>query len=405
MFRNKIRYLILLTSVGLLLILFNKYYIGMIFLTTLMMPFFLFGLLSYTYGKVRAELVSVIHIAGKGEKIPVTIQLSNPTIFPVTYVRLYITYKNAYSAQKFKKSIYASLDYRTNTSVIFHLASRYAGNMEITLEGIRIYDYMKLFSLKRKLKSEIKVAVLPDYYELAENETVSRSTPLTESDNYSPVKKGDDPSEVFEIRPYREGDRLQRVHWKLSRKQNQLMIKEFSDPVNCRELLFVNLNMISNDKLLFYMDAILEFALSLSYTLITNEHQHYIAWYDVEHGACRRIRITDEKDLYEAVDGLLHARPFVKKEDILSAYLSEFPHDHYCELYFISSVISVPNMAAFLEIKAYNKQMIYVREEMDELQSEENVEILQSYQEAGVSIWQMDAENIRNGMEQLSLSQ
>ena len=37
-----------------------------------------------------------------------------------------------------------------------------------------------------------------------------------ESDSYSTIKGGDDPSEVFAIREYREGDRLQRIHWKLS---------------------------------------------------------------------------------------------------------------------------------------------------------------------------------------------
>lgn len=403
MLRNKIRYLLLLILAGLLLILFNKYYIGMIFITIVMMPFILFGLLSYTYGKVKAELVSVCHIANKEAKIPITIQLTNPTIFPITFVKLYIVYKNAYSEQGFRKTICASLDYRTKTTVTFHLISGYAGNMEITLEGIRIYDNMKLFSLKRKLSNEIKVAVLPSYYELEEIASNNRNTPFAQSDNYSPVKKGDDPSEVFEIRPYREGDRLQRVHWKLSIKQNQLMIKEFSEPVNSRELLFINLNLGDKVKPLFYIDAILECALSLSYSLLVKEHQHFLAWYDKEHGACRRVRITKEQELYEAVDGLLNAKPYQEETDALTAYLSEYPNDHYCELYFISSVVAVPNVDAFLEIKAHNRQVIYIQDEKNEERLIDEEELLRSYRSAGVELFQMYVGNIKNGMEQMSI--
>jgi hypothetical protein len=333
------------------------------------------------------------------EQIPVSIQITNPTIFPVSNIKLYIEYQNTYSGQRFKKTISASLDYRTKTSVIFHITSQYAGNMKISLRGFRIYDNMKLFSLKRKTNNSIKVAVLPSYYELENYEMVDRNSSLIDSDNYSPHRKGDDPSEVFEIREYREGDCLQRIHWKLSMKQDQLMIKEFSDPVHCSVLLFINLNIPENEKALCYMDAILECALSLSYTFLLKEQLHYISWYDKELGECVRVCVTQEQDLYEAADGLLQAIPYTESMEGLASYQAQYPHDHYSTLFIISPNISDRNMEALASIKADTRRMIY----MDNNKKRPvEKELLMKYTATGVNLFTIDIGNIRNEMEQLS---
>jgi uncharacterized protein (DUF58 family) len=404
MLRNKLRYLLLLASIGLLSILYNKYYMGIIFLTLAAMPFLLFALLSYLYGRVTAELVSVIHVASKGEMIPISIKLNNPSIFPVSDLKIYLTYKNTYSSQRYKKEFTVSLDGSTKTSVICNLFSEYAGNLEITLTGIRIYDYLKLFSLKRKLKGELKVAVLPCFYELPENDITNRHARQIESDYYSSVKSGDDPSEVFEIREYREGDRLQRIHWKLSRKQDQLMIKEFSDPLNCSVLLFVNLSIPHGENIISYMDAILECALSLSYTFLTKGQMHYFTWYDEGHGACTRIRVVKEKDLFEAVDGLLQARPYTETTDALSAYLAEHPNDQYTNLYYVTGDVSPNRLETLSILKAYTRQMLYVHG-MKNTPGQHNMpeEVIQRSQEMEMGLWSIDTQHVRRDMEQLRL--
>lgn len=404
MLRNKLRYMLLLAVTGLLAILYDVYYTGIIFLTVALIPFFLFGLLSFCYGQIKAELISDVHVANKGEDIPVTIQLSNPTIFPIPYMKIYLSYRNCFSAQKLSRTLIVPLDYRTSTSVICNLSSQYSGNLEITLDAIKLYDYAKLFSLKRKLHSEIKAAVLPGYYELQESDLLSKNTQLVESDYYSPVKKGDDPSEVFEIREYREGDRLTRIHWKLSSKLNQLMIKEFSFPINCSILLFLNLNIPEGEEVLPYMDAILECALSISYTLAMKGQQHYFAWYDRKQGLVRRLRVAKESDLFEAVDGLLQVQPGSDMTDVPSAYLAEYPHEQYTELFYISGELPEAQTSSLPAIKAQNRQIIY----MNNLKSKDAIqdiseELLREYGEAGIDLWPLNIGDVKGGMEQFSL--
>ncbi|MHB8127475.1 MAG: DUF58 domain-containing protein [Mobilitalea sp.] len=405
MLRNKLRYLLLLASVGLLSVLYNQYYIGMVFLTIVAMPFLLFALLCYIFGSIKAELVSVVHVANKGEVVPISIQMNNPTIFPISNLKIYINYKNAYSPQKYKKEFSVSIDGRTKTSVICNMFSEYAGNFEISLKGIRIYDYLKLFSLKKKLRGELKVAILPYFYELPENDISSRNARMVESDYYSSVKSGDDPSEVFTIREYREGDRLQRIHWKLSRKQDQLMIKEFSDPLNCSVLLFINLSIPKGENVLSYMDAILECALSISFSFLAKGQMHYLSWYDLGHGACTRIRVSKEKELFEALDGLLQARPYTETTDELSAYLAEHPNDQYTDLFYVTGEVSESRLDSLSMIKALTRQMVYLSD-IANLSSSHYmpVEVIQRSGEMGIDLWSVDVGNVRRDIEQLRLS-
>ena len=52
-----------------------------------------------------------------------------------------------------------------------------------------------------------------------------------ESIEYSAYRSGSDMSEVFGIREYREGDSIRNIHWKLTGKCDDIMIKLPSLPV------------------------------------------------------------------------------------------------------------------------------------------------------------------------------
>ena len=61
----------------------------------------------------------------------------------------------------------------------------------------------------------------------------------TESSNasYDQNKKGRDESEVFDLREFRRGDAMRTVHWKLSARFDDLVVREASRPVNSRTIL------------------------------------------------------------------------------------------------------------------------------------------------------------------------
>lgn len=412
MIQNKIRYLVLLATIGLLSILYNEYFMGIIFLTVAILPFLMFALLSYVYGRISVELISTVHVAGKGEAIPISVQINNPTIFPVSGIQLILTYSNSFSGKKYKREFMVSADSKTTATVTMSMMSEHAGNLEISLYKIRVYDYFKLFSLRRKHGGVIKIAILPVLHEMTEDELLNRSRMQVESDYFSSVKSGDDPSEVFMIREYREGDRPTRIHWKLSMKQDQLMIKEFSDPLNCSMLIFANLGISMEEDVLAYMDALMECALSMSYSFLMKGQIHYFAWYDAKHGCCRRVRIVNEKDLFEAVDGLLQTGPYSGGIDIMTAYLAEHPNDQYTDLFYVTGEVNKPQLDSLAMIRANIRQIIYVNDTArysEILNGSIRIklpiadELMNRIAEMGIGLLSVDTGNVRGNLEGLKL--
>lgn len=414
MLQNKIRYVAILIITGYLAILYNEYFMGILFLSVLIFPFLLFAILCYIYGRVSFELISNSHISNRRETIPISIQIHNPTIFPIPNMGITIKYSNSFSRDKktHKQEFNVSVDKHISTTVTCNLISEHTGNLEIKLSKVRIFDFLKVFSLRKKNLGEVKVAVLPYYYELTEDFLENRSRMQIESDYYSTIKAGDDPSEVFAIREYREGDRPQRIHWKLSMKQDQLMIKDFSDPLNCSVVIFADLAIPRDENELDATDSLLEWALSLSYSFMLKGQIHYLTWYDQSLGSARRVRIVTEKDLFEAVDGLLHCGPYEKGIDLAANYFAEYPNDQYTKMFYITKSITSQQLDSLILIKSIDRQILYINK-TDYTDEEIRADMLPDFalatdlvkkiSESGMGLFSINSSNVKTDLKGLKL--
>lgn len=415
MFRNKLKYIAVIIFAGFLAVLYNDYYMGILFLAVAACPIVLLAVLIYIYLRLEVEFTSVVHVVNKGETMPVSVQIHNPTIFPVAFINVTVCFSNTFLEQdkENRQVFYVSVDSRSTTNASFSLKSDYAGSVIISLSGVRVFDYLKIFSLKKKVHGEIKVAVLPRYYELTGDLLKNGSKIQIESDYYSKTKSGDDPSEVFAIREYREGDRLQRIHWKLSLKQDQLMIKDFSEPLNCSVVIMADLGITGRDRLPDITDSLLECALSLSYSFMLKGQIHYLAWYDKKQGSSRRIRIVTENVFFDAVDGLLGSGPYFDIVDLAAVYYSQYPNDQYTELFYITNIITEERLDSLIWVKAADRRIIYINSEehspvkshSGKRQSMLNSEKLSvKIAETGISLFSVNVSDIKAGLESLNFN-
>jgi uncharacterized protein (DUF58 family) len=415
MLQNKLRYLAIIIIMGLLAILYNEYIMGILFLTVMILPFLLFAILSYVYGRLSYELISLAHVVGKGDNIPLSIQINNPTIFPILNISITMSYNNTFSDNKkaFKQEFYVTVDKRSTTTISCNLMSEHTGNLKISITKVRVFDYLKLFSLRKRNSSEIKVAVLPFYYELTEDYLENSSKMQVESDNYSNIKAGDDPSEVFAIREYREGDRLSRIHWKLSIKQDQLIIKDFSEPMNCSVVVLADLGIPKDYEILDAVDSILECALSLSYSFLLKGQIHYFTWYDKNFGSCRRVRVVNEKDLFEAVSGLLSCGPYTEDVDMAAAYFAEYPNDQYTSLFMVTKTVTHMSLDSLILIKAVDRQILYINGADYDLayskldagwEAPIDKELIRKITDTGMGLFSINSTKIKTDLEELKLS-
>ena len=145
----------------------------------------------------------------------------------------------------------------------------------------------------------------------------------SEANVYSKHKPGDDPSEVFDIREYAQGDKLSRVHWKLSSKQDKYMVKDYSLLINEAVLILPELMFgEGNENDLDLIDTVLETAFSLSHTLVERNTLHTIGYYNAEIDKVCTQKINDLDDLYSAFGAIFNTSNYYSTP-ILSGFAQE----------------------------------------------------------------------------------
>lgn len=94
------------------------------------------------------------------------------------------------------------------------------GTIRYTLKKAKVCDYLGLFAIPVKKSGAVSVTVLPDKeVPVPEPELVDPSERV-----YKPKPQGF--SEEHELRPYRAGDPLNLIHWKLSVKYDDVIVRE-----------------------------------------------------------------------------------------------------------------------------------------------------------------------------------
>lgn len=228
----------------------------------------------------------------KNMPIKIDITVTNRSYIPISNMVMLFKYSNSLDGKVHKMTItIPSAPNGTNT-VSFNIISKYCGIVNIRLFETKVYDNLKLFCLKKRHQQECSILIMPKLHDIPLI-LQNSSNDVMESDTFSKIKSGDDSSEVFNIREYQEGDRLNRIHWKLSSKRNEIYVKEYSLPISnsiviIPEVVNYNVNSISD------MDTITELLLSLSQGLNYHEIHHKISIYQNNNTYIENISNSEE---------------------------------------------------------------------------------------------------------------
>ena len=117
-----------------------------------------------------------------------------------------------------------------------------AGSYEIQLRKVRIYDMTGLFYLdyRSAVRGECAtLAVLPVICPMGIRLSEAVRNFAGEAEVYDSVRSGTDQSETLKLRPFQDGDKLRNIHWKLSAKAEELIVREDSMPRGCPVVVLV----------------------------------------------------------------------------------------------------------------------------------------------------------------------
>lgn len=114
--------------------------------------------------------------------------------------------------------------------------TRHCGSWKINIHGARVCDYLGLFALRPRYLEGLTLTVRPAPVPVPGEPDLEKFTAL----RWHP-KPGGGCAENHELRDYRPGDAMNGVHWKLSAKTGELVVREPMEPE--QQLLLLTLDL------------------------------------------------------------------------------------------------------------------------------------------------------------------
>lgn len=304
---------ILLLAINIFMLLFLRNYFNLLFLAALIIaPFFSFLLGIFLRQSVELSISAASLVENRQNEFLFSIHVDNPSILFANNCVVFITVSNELFGEKTTHSINIPVNPFTESSTVYPVKSSHCGVITISIDSIRIYDIFNLFRFDKNLELTHEISVFPD------SGIIDDTFNMNFSEGYNDLEestiKGNDTSEVSEIREYIPGDKLQNIHWKLSAKKDILMVKDRVSLTSTQLLLYIELADLKNDTL----DTILDYAYGIGMYLCSENIPFTFLWYSVKRLECRSHLILNLENLKEGLCEILYEAPFANYKEIRS---------------------------------------------------------------------------------------
>ena len=262
-------------------------------------------------------------VAHKGAPVECLVHFENDSMIPLLHVEAQLVVKNLLTGQVDELRVPVSVGPREKVSAPFVIQSELCGRVECGVSRVVASDPLGLVNRKAESAAVRRLSIMPELRE-AYLRTLATAAPLSDTTTYSPYVKGPDASELFALREYEPGDDVRRIHWKLTEKTGQIMVREPSLPLDNSVLVFW-------DKVLMgpcadrarVADSLAEVLLAICVQLTDAGVEFDIAANDAQSGRCFTSHVTDEGDIYELIGHLMTGTLERAGESGLAGYMRE----------------------------------------------------------------------------------
>ena len=223
---------------------------------------------------VKADQISSF----RGEPCEIAFRITNNSVFPLCGARLRIRSVCYPSETVNITTVTVPVPALQTQTVTLSFGSEHCCRTDITVESVKIYDLLRLFSAKVcKRKLHCSLFIIPklrEHYMDEARELAARPPETHHNDTDIFRERGNGvPGDVCGFRDFLPGDRLSLMHYKLSARFDRDIVKILSVSGASRFLLTADLTSDSPDE----RDRALERLMSVAYSLCAENVEVYIA--------------------------------------------------------------------------------------------------------------------------------
>lgn len=188
--------------------------------------------------RVSADFSQNTLCTEKGTRFDITIIVKNRFILPCVPMELICGLPDEDSGLACEKRIFVTLPPFGKAGLSMSCVNRYRGRYCFDIKKISVFDPLRIIRLTKKGKSELNAVFVPRRLEIPDIEY------FCEKDSFAERRQNsfDSREDFSHVRDYIPGENVQLVHWKLTAKQDELMIKQFDDVFDRRALVLCGIN-------------------------------------------------------------------------------------------------------------------------------------------------------------------
>ncbi len=197
----------------------------------------------------------------KNTPFDIRIIVANRTIFACAPVELVCELADRETGLFAEKRVYVSLPPLGRCRVAVSCLHRYRGCYTAKITRIAAYDPLRIIRLSRRLDEKMTQIFLPRRISSGELAADTAGESSAAPSKLLSCEKED----FSHVRSYHSGDLVQLVHWKLTAKTDEVMIKQFDEMTDRRILILCDYNTQgSGEEQLQRADQIIETAVSFA---------------------------------------------------------------------------------------------------------------------------------------------
>ncbi|MBQ8791684.1 MAG: DUF58 domain-containing protein [Ruminiclostridium sp.] len=392
--KHRLFYLIFVIVCTVLMFSYRSKLTSVLFLFSLLMPI-LSLLLGFAASKlIKAKMEYRVLYAEKMEAFTVSLKLTNRFIIPIAPAGT-IGYFPLRSTSLFEyQNILMSISPFSTVNINFSTPIKLRGVYDCGIEKIETYDFLRLFKFTRKIEQYEKIVILPRKHIISPVRDISSSDSETESVNNFSFEK----NSFTNIREYIPGDPVKHIHWKMSAKQDKLMVKQFEQSIGGTAIAIADLNEYSpfDEENAEKSDCIIETLIAINMMLINERQSCLNLWYSPLTKTCeqRLVKNNDDFSLFYNTMSILPRQQDTFLPENLVKSIGEVPTDSG-SVYFITSQLRNDFISIISGIELFrNKKIRILFVESDEL-SEEQKSLIEAISSApGTELWRIDRNNL-----------
>lgn len=347
MWASRINYLTLIIFAAIGLLFYNNYMLLFVLIVLCCLPLASFIIMKTSKKKIDVNIETDKTLIGKNIPVNVCFDVKNNSIIPVENFTLSVKIYNSFFENEQTYEIIIPSTPFSDRKATIEVSSIYCGRMVIEVTKVLSYDLLGMFKFTIPFDKKHEIMVIP--YDVVELEELPISTTGNSDDEELQFVKGDDVSQISQIRNYIPGDKLQNIHWKLSAKEEEIQVKEFSLPYS-DDIIFL-MELYVNKEIPEDFDEMLEKMYAVSRFLIKQVRKFSLVWYEIQNEEFKFIEINNNDELIAAIIELFFAKTIEQNEFSYEIYRKIYSESKGTVIY-LSDMAAKPNEGQNIDINS-----------------------------------------------------